>query len=202
MNTPIEYASKALDYVLEHIKPTNSYNKRLPGHDSHHNTIGSRLFEMRNEFDIKNYQKDTFIDAGLISLEWGIGNCTENACAALAYLENECGYHDVDIVVLKNIDHTFVVVGASLQKTYPDPAEALQQRYPDAFEAWHPNVAICDPWAEIATLAINYPEKWRAQMRNWRTMNMQLYLSYSRIYPPTGPYWYNAPGEKKLSNLR
>ena len=110
---------------------------------------------------------------GAAVLGSGHGNCYEQSCAVAWHLEMN-GSPEYALMRYRYVDHMFVVLGQQ-------PGV-----YPDEFEQWSADAAICDPWADIACLAREYPQRWRARMSNWQIMGLAI-ISDSPRYSS----WYD-----------
>lgn len=119
---------------------------------------------------------------GLGVVRGHVGNCYDMACAAAFYLEKKSV--EYTIMQFPEGDHTILVLG--------------QPRgvYPDRFEAWAADAVICDPWADIACLAHEYPLRWKARLMNWHIMGLTV-----DCYSPLKDNLYHLANTPKLPVL-
>ncbi|CAN7524414.1 hypothetical protein [Duganella sp. LjRoot269] len=75
-------------------------------------------------------------------------------------------------------DHVFVVVGA----IEPGPM-------PKDMTKWPQDLAICDPWANIACLAKDYPEKFTEKMGKWDSKEKFILDKDVQHLSPTSDQW-------------
>jgi hypothetical protein len=101
---------------------------------------------------------------------YGAGNCGDLAAVAFDYLR-KVGVFPIDYLELIKGDHAFLAIGRK-------DSEDLQD-----FTAWV-NGFICDPWADIACPAPQFPQKWADQMRAW-TATRRRYISRGNAIDPT-----------------
>lgn len=122
---------------------------------------------------------------GRLATEAKIGNCLECSAIACAFLNDEVGLarDNYDAVYLADPgDHIFVVIG---QK----PSGGT---FPTDLSTWKKDAAICDPWANIACLASEYGDRWRAKMDKWAGKNKQVASIGRGWIAPTDDTWYNS----------
>ncbi|GAA5157741.1 hypothetical protein [Viridibacterium curvum] len=132
---------------------------------------------------------------GAFAIAAGAGNCLEMSCASVWYL-NESGRFNYDMVYYPGHnapgqgvrDHIFVAIGQTSDGNGDFPTD---------FNAWDPDAAICDVWADIACPARDYPARWRARMSNWRYSGL---LIANRL--PTDDMWSNLVDLPKKSYLQ
>ena len=100
---------------------------------------------------------------GKMVSEVGVGNCSDLAMCAAYYLVMKRGLSCVDVVTLELSDHAFATIGQPLPGAGNYPAE---------FANWQAVSAICDPWADIACKATDFPERWKGRMKNWASAGL------------------------------
>ena len=148
------------------------------------------LDNMRGHFRFPGPGKATPINVnnyGAFAIAAGYGNCLEMACAS-AWFINQQGRFNYDLVYYpEGGDHVFVAIGQSADGNGSHPTE---------FSEWSEDAAICDVWADIACPAREYPERWRARMRNWRYMGITI---ANRL--PTDSIWADVVDNPKKSYL-
>jgi hypothetical protein len=103
---------------------------------------------------------------GALALGVGYGNCLEVSCAVAWHLNEmlalgEVHFFNFDLVFYPKADHVFVVL---------NQASDQNGDYPTSFATWSADAIICDVWADIACPAREYPDRWRARMRNWSVL--------------------------------
>ena len=136
----------------------------------------------------------------VIQVANGAANCGELAALACAHL-SENSAKRFDFVLLEQPgDHAFVVVGE------PRPWSGV---YPSSFGKWLSDAWICDPWANLACKAVDYPVQWQDKMRKWQAAGKKLakpgteYAGQVHYVDPTDPYWYDGlTKHNKLSLTR
>ena len=124
------------------------------------------------------------------AMEVQAGNCGELAAIAYAYLLESAEASSFDYVIFASPgDHAFISIGQPL------PVNGV---YPISFGDWHDGAYICDPWANLACPAQEYPQYWQAKMRKWAMAGKRLGkpgddVGKSTIVEATDAYWYDAP---------
>ena len=126
-------------------------------------TIGAKgkLDAFRTNQDYSNivWNMAQVLAYGKAAAKLGAGNCMEFAavaCVKLSKLQAVPNYYPVELG--GGADHVFVAIGQD-----PD----LHGAFPQDFANWAATAAICDPWANIACLAGDYPQAWRNKMDKW-----------------------------------
>lgn len=56
---------------------------------------------------------------------------------------------------------------------------------------WPAHLAVCDPWANIACLAHDYPERFVAKMEKWAQDKKAIAFEEAWIQP-NSPHWISA----------
>ena len=120
---------------------------------------------------------------GAAVLAAGVGNCGELASACGWYLYTQHCCRGFSIVTYPKGDHSFVALGQDVHSS---------GYFPPRFADWNQDAVICDPWADIACLARDYPARWRARMSNWQIMHRD--INGKR---PLSPCWYNMVDRSK-----
>src|SRR5262249_52273779 len=91
----------------------------------------------------------------LQALQARAGNCSELSAVAYKFLD-EAGVRPLERVYLAAPgDHVFTVLGR-------DPWSDLQD-----VRTWGCNAFVCDPWANLAFKAKDYPTLWVSRMMEW-----------------------------------
>jgi hypothetical protein len=136
---------------------------------------------------VAKHSRSNIVAYGKAAAKAGVGNCLEFSCCAAANLETQTPKPSWDLVVLGGgCDHIFVVIGGGA----PD----ANGKYPTDMTTWPADAAVCDPWADLACKASEFPGFWRGRMENWGRIGIQL----ARVGPgggfvdATDPYWFDA----------
>jgi hypothetical protein len=132
----------------------------------------------------QNAGMKVLIKHGLTAQKVGAGNCQEYAACACSALKNTRGVPAYDAVYLVNGNHIFVAIGQDHDGNGD---------YPKDFATWDPESAICDPWAEIACLASEYPDKWKRQMAEWANAGRKIKSDQNEVVVPDSDEWSNGP---------
>jgi hypothetical protein len=66
--------------------------------------------------------------------------------------------------------------------------------FPTDFEDWAETAWICDPWANIACAARDYPQRWTQKMNKWSFQGKRL-VSRRGPFSPADRDWITAVGE-------
>lgn len=104
---------------------------------------------------------------GSAVIEAGVGNCLELSCAVANQLGTSFFSTGWDLVKFGGgSDHIFVVIGP--------PPKQPNGEYPQAMSTWPVGSAVCDAWSDIACIAREYPANWKARMRNWNNIGLEL----------------------------
>jgi hypothetical protein len=142
--------------------PLNKQAKNTPEKKAERYTIVNAL---KNVMPLPNCDMNQVIAHGHRVLKARAGNCMDQCSAALIHITWQLKGNPtpVDIVWLSPPgDHIFIAMG--------QPREG--RVYPADFADWNAEAVICDPWAKIACMAHDYPDRWEAKMQKWldRTM--------------------------------
>jgi hypothetical protein len=119
----------------------------------------------------------------------GVGNCMEMAAVACGYLSSVKGAPAFHVCTLSPpADHVFVVIGQDPQKG----------RFPDDFSTWDDEAAVCDPWANIACLANDYPQAWDSKMEKWASRGKEIQGGEDKGAMALAPKWISPADWKSL----
>lgn len=204
----IDFAFRALDAIRGAMPLSNSDNKKMGGlnplvardflNDNEaatpemlavlgmqlHNQKSTALAQVRSNKANPMVGDKTLkrvIQYGKAARKAKTGNCLEYSCAVAAWLDDNKG-PGFDLVWLGDgRDHIFVVIGQSAP---------LGGAYPTNMAAWDAQAAICDVWADIACLASEFPNRWKARMQNFAQIRMKL-----GGQDADGDTWYRAMDE-------
>lgn len=151
---------------------------------------------LRRAKDYENIVWDmpSVIAYGKAAAKLGAGNCMEYSAVASEKLSRLRDIPDFYACELgPPSDHVFVVIGET-----PYAGEFNMN-----FMQWDVNAAVCDPWADIACRARNYPGLWKQAMRDWNldgaTLPVRLtgmgFGAKAEWVSPTNAAWLDAIDE-------
>ncbi len=214
-------AIKILSTVKESIKPMTSDNKRFvrseevdqfglrPGsvtptqergvRDKAHQVKSEKLRQLRTSKNFPPFismmeriiTQVNIRDYGKEAMALGLGNCCEFACAAAFVHHKEWFHPNWDLVMFGDgADHIFLVI---------EPPACTKGEYPTDSTRWPARSVICDPWADLACPATEFPDRWRARMKNWQSMGLLLGSPKTGTKEATESEWYDAVDKQKLS---
>lgn len=171
--TNLQLAKDALVYARDGLSYYKSNNKSYsdPEHQAKkHGLSGydAENFRIQKAMIFQAFDKtrpkpgavmDMLVDYGRAALKQKAGNCQEYTSVVCSYLDNLNPRPVFDAVFLEPpADHTFVVIGQQADGN---------GEFPMSFAYWNADAAICDPWANIACLAFNYPDQWDNKLHHW-----------------------------------
>lgn len=66
---------------------------------------------------------------------------------------------------------------------------------------WHPDVYVCDPWANIACSARDYPKQFEQKMKKWQDAGKLIGCPPEGFVPPNNEKWVNGVLHSKKKAL-
>jgi hypothetical protein len=164
--------TKALKTVREQYYEKNlkSSNKmKLDGGNKEMNRVAVARDEILRMREAALFDSDT--NAIEVAMEGQAHNCEELARIAAFVLQEDLG------IIARVGDfggvHAAAIIGAG---TGPLPSNMKE---------WDANIYICDPWANIACRARDYPEKFDAKMTKWQDKNKLVKYDDERKFVPS-----------------
>lgn len=134
-------------YNNKNFKSSNKTNLNKPDaeENSRLQSAADQIDEIRSESNSRRYRQAIWAARG--------HNCGDLSDAA-KFLANDAGF---SAHVASTNAHGFAVIGDL----------PVDVQLPDKMENWPDHLAVCDPWANIACAATEYPEKFIAKMGKW-----------------------------------
>jgi hypothetical protein len=189
---PLELAEEAKKQARIATNQFKSDNKSGPNRDPKKNGASEAVSSLQSDWTMKDKMAE---EEGLRQIAAKTraakgGNCNEmSAVAAVVLLDHE-ETHPVTVVNIGGSGisvHTMVVVGAV--------AVGADGSLPKDMSSWGDDVAVCDPWANIACKAADYPQQWRDKMSKWSVAGKKVFIPMRGMVSPDQSMIKNAPGE-------
>jgi hypothetical protein len=150
-----------------------------------HHMAGQKLDELREVVQPRDGDLERLEEiADLVTSTYKAGNCLE-MCAVAFVLLMRAGVKPLAIVRhIRPGDHTFVVIGKA----------NLEQVVNTEISGWGADVAICDPWANIAAPASTFDSVWEQRMVTWANRGKHVWFKAEEKYvsPAPGETWFSA----------